>query len=132
MLSTSTLWYNGYRTEHICQNSFCYHLIAAHKQCLRQGNVFACERHSVHRGSLYELAYCLAAWSHVPSRAVSIPGPMFLLGVSVEGGLCPEGVSVGRPPRNRKMGPLLENFLVRQRSLRKLAQFSAICVRKPF
>ena len=65
--------------------------------------------HSVHRGSLYDVTSCLAAWSHVPSGClgVFVSYPMFLpgrwlggslsRGVSVSGGLfrglCP-GVSV--------------------------------------
>ena len=59
--------------------------------------------HSVHRGwreSLYDATSCLAPlsyfssnvgiclWSHVPSRGgVSVFGPLFLLGVSVQGSL---------------------------------------------
>ena len=31
-------------------------------------------------GSLYDATCCLAAWSHVPSREVSVSSPMFLLG----------------------------------------------------
>ena len=46
-------------------------------------------------GSLYDVTSCLAAWSHVPSRGVSIPGPMFLPG----GSLCVESLSRGSLPR---------------------------------
>ena len=70
-----------------------------------------CVSHSVHvGGSLYNVNSCLAAWSHVPSgmgvsvmvpcsfwKEISMPGPMFLLGVSVQGGFCQgslSGVSV--------------------------------------
>ena len=54
----------------------------------------ACASQSVHRGrgSLYDVTSCLAAWSHVPSgKGVFVPGPMFLLGVSVQEVLCLEG-----------------------------------------
>ena len=70
-----------------------------------------CVSHSVHRGwgSLYDVASCLATWSHVPSR-----GSLSLVPCSFQGGLChggslsrggvlcSGGVSVGRPPRIRK------------------------------
>ena len=73
-------------------------------------------------GSLHDVISCLAAWSHVPSRGFSVPGPMVLLGVSVlgvlvqrslfQGGLCPGSLSRGvfvqggslRPSRIRKAG----------------------------
>ena len=47
-------------------------------------------------GSLHDVTSCLAICSHVPSRGVSNPGPMFLLGGLCPGGLCPGGVSVHR------------------------------------
>ena len=72
-------------------------------------------------GSLYDVTPFLVTWPYVPSReGVSVPGPMFLLGglcpwchvhsggvyiqgISVQEGLCSGGVSVGRPPRIRKV-----------------------------
>ena len=64
--------------------------------------------HSVHRGSLYDVTSCLAAWSHIPSEGVSVLCPMFLgggggrsvsrrgpyPGVSVQKGSLFRGVSV--------------------------------------
>ena len=47
----------------------------------------------------------LCSWSHVPSRVASVQG----------GGICPERVSVGRPPpesEKRVVRILLECFLV--------------------
>ena len=66
----------------------------------------ACGSHSVHRGSLYDVTSCLAAWFHVPSvgglhlwSQVSLKGlcPGWSLSrvVSVQGGLCP-GWSLSR------------------------------------
>ena len=31
-------------------------------------------------GSLYDVTFCLAAWSHVPSGGISVSRPMFLMG----------------------------------------------------
>ena len=40
-------------------------------------------------GFLFDITFCLVAWSHFPSRGVSVSGPMFLLGgISVQGSLC--------------------------------------------
>ena len=106
----------------------------------------ACASHSVHRGSLYDVTSCLAAWFHVPSggslflvpysywglcqgglcqgglclgslcRRVSVQGGLCPRGVSVQGGslskggLCPgvsvQGVSLQRPPINKKAGSM--------------------------
>ena len=63
---------------------------------------------SVHRGrGIYDVTSCLDAWSHVPSMekglclwfhvpsgAVSVSGPMLLLGVSVSAPMLFLGVSV--------------------------------------
>ena len=61
-------------------------------------------------GTLYYVTSCLTAWSHVPSRKVSVPGPTFLsgslcLGGSLSGGslsrgslsrgICPGGLYLG-------------------------------------
>ena len=46
---------------------------------LGQGNVFTGVCLST-GGSIYDVTSCLAAWSRVPSRGVSVPGPMFLPG----------------------------------------------------
>ena len=55
-------------------------IFTADKQSLGQGNVFTRVCYSVHRGKgpLYDVTPCLAAWSHAPSRGVSVSGPMFL------------------------------------------------------
>ena len=57
---------------------------------------------SVHRGSLYDVISCLAAWFHVASRGISVSGPMLLQGgslsrrsLSKEGGSLSRGLSVG-------------------------------------
>ena len=60
----------------------------------------ACGSHSVHRGSLYDVNSCLAAWFHVPSWGSPSLVPSFSQGslsrvVSVQGGLCP-GWSLSR------------------------------------
>ena len=79
-------------------------IFTARKWSLGWGNVFT----GLSRvGSLYDVTFCLAAWSHVPFRGCgclilcsfwgwgsSVPGTMLL----------PVGVSVGRPPRIRKAG----------------------------
>ena len=47
---------------------------------LREGNVFTPACHSVQREGVYDVIYCLAAWSHVPSGG----------GSPCQGGLPPE------------------------------------------
>ena len=45
------------------------------------------------------VSICLAAWSHVPSRGISVPGPMFFWGgggVLSKEGLCPGEGSLSR------------------------------------
>ena len=54
---------------------------------------------SMGKGSLYNVTSCLAAWSNVPSRGVSVWGVSVQGEVSVQGGLCPEG-----PPIQRTVG----------------------------
>ena len=103
----------------------------------------ACVSHSVHEGegSLYDVTFCLAAWSHVhsrglclwphvPSRGVSVQRRVSVQGVSVwdrdpvqgggrglcsVGGLCPAGSLSGRHPtfgEEQVVRILLECFLV--------------------
>ena len=68
-------------------------IITTRKRSLGQGNVFTHGCPSVHGGgSLYDVTSCLVAWSHVPSRGVSVSGPMFL-----RGGLC-QGEPLDRDP----------------------------------
>ena len=76
--------------------------------------------------SLYEVTSCLDAWSHVPSRGVSVSDPRFLPGRSLSGvGIYVQGVSLSRglsvwdTPRQRPMYGkeraihiLLEFFLI--------------------
>ena len=57
-------------------------LIIVLKRSLGQGNIFRGVCLSTGR-SLYDVTSCLAVWSHVPSRLVSVPSPMFLLGGSL-------------------------------------------------
>ena len=76
------------KTSEYCQ---CYtFLITARKRSLGQGNIFTgmCQSFCPW-GSLYAVTSCLAAWSHAPSRGVSVPGPMFLQGSLSRGCLCP-------------------------------------------
>ena len=47
--------------------------------------------HSVLRGSVYDGTYCLAAWSHVPSRGIYMKG---VKGHDCERGMTVKGVSV--------------------------------------
>ena len=72
-----------------------------------------CASQSVHRGERYDVTSRLAAWSHVPSgKGVFVPGPMFLLGVSVQEVLCLEGsLSGGLCPRGLCLGVSLQRSL---------------------
>ena len=65
----------------------------------RKGRLCFQKRVSVILFTLYDVVSCLAARSHVPSRGVSVPGPMsggLYPGGSLSGGggLCERGVSV--------------------------------------
>ena len=62
---------------------------------------------SVHRRkSLYDATSCLVAWSHVPSKGVSVSGRMFLRGrgVSFQGVSVREAHLGQRPPCTVKSG----------------------------
>ena len=67
-----------------------------------QGNIFTVVCLST-GGSLYDVTSYLAAWSYAPSRGVSVPGPMFPPGGSVQMGL---------PTEKQAVCILLEYFLV--------------------
>ena len=82
---------------------------AARKRSLGQGNIFTgmCQSFCPWRGgSQYDVTFCLAAWSHVPSRGVlcawlhvpsrgSLSKGTFSKGVSVQEGLCLGSLSTG-------------------------------------
>ena len=68
--------------------------------------------------ALYDVTSCLAAWSHVPSTGVSVPGSMFCpQGSLTGGGLCRGGGHCRECPPPSESGKwgvhsLLECFLV--------------------
>ena len=80
--------------------------ITARKRSLGQANLFTpiCQSFCSGGGGLCMMS--LPVWlpgPMVPSRGISVPGPMFLSGVSVNS--LSRGVSVGRhPPPNQKSG----------------------------
>ena len=114
------------------------HVITARKRSLGHGNIFRSICHSVRGGVLYDVTFCLVAWSHVLSRGSLSLVPCSSWGVSVQRGLCPVGslstgglcsqgslcgrslsrslfgVPVGRPPKSEKraVGILRECFLI--------------------
>ena len=98
-------------------------IITARRRSLWQGNVFTpvC---LFTLGSLYDVTSCLTAWSHVPSKAVSVSGPMFLLG-----GLPPEGVGQTLPRTGKRVVRiLLECFLVSRSIFFKIPRFFIVQV----
>ena len=94
-------------------------IFTARKRSLGEGNVFTRVCHSFQgRRSLYDITSCLADWSYVPSRGVSVSGHMFLLrgylsrrGSLLGWGLLSKGVSVRETPQT-EMPPLINKFYI--------------------
>ena len=84
-------------------------IITARKPSLGQGNVFTNVCHVVHRGegSLYDVTSCLAAWSHVPRRFLSLV-PCSFQGVSVQG---KGSLSRGRESLSMERGSMFRGSL---------------------
>ena len=98
-------------------------IITAHRRSLGQGNVFTPVCLFTWE-SLYDVTSCLAAWSYVPSKGISVSGPMFLVG-----GLPPE--RVGQTPSRtgkRVVRILLECFLVSRSIFFKIPRFFIVQV----